>query len=518
MSSGWKSFEELQEKLSPAEVKFEKARRTTGLWLGPLVFVILLLLPLASEGGLSYIAQKVIAILAWTVIWWVCEPIPIPAASLIPIVLLPMMGVLPANSVFAVLGHQNNLLMIGTYIFIGALVHQGFTKRLALGMLNSRFATKSPFTLLLFFVGGVAILSTFLSNIPCTMLFLVIASGIANALHIDESHPYVKALKFGAAYGSQAGGVATPIGNPNCNFLVMGLILSLAEYKIRFVDFVFVGLPFGIIMFVITCVYFKGIFKLKLDDLENARAYAKEELEKLGPMSRGEKNGIFLAVFAIVLWAVPSVAAMIWGNNSPVTEYLDTVLNGALVALLAALLSFLIPTDWKERKFTMNWTVAERSINWGAIFIVTAGFVIGNAMNAEGVGLTALLAKSMAALFEGAPHILIVLGFVIFATVATQFISNVTATAIITTISIPVAIGTGMNPVAMAFCIVMAAQMSYVLPMAAPQMALAYGSGGIKITEFIKVGSILSLISIPVVTIFVYYWANLLFPYLSKIN
>lgn len=514
MSSGWKSFEELQSKYSPAEIKFEKGRRSIGLWLGPLVFILILLM--GTPEGMTEAAKQVLAITAWTVIWWVCEPIPLPATGLVPFILIPAMGIMDANAIFSVLGHQNNFLMIGAYIFIGCLVQHGFTKRLALWLLSRDFAAKSPLTLLVVFSGAVALLSTVLSNIPCTMLFLVIGAGMSQALNIEENHPFSKALKFGAAYGSQAGGLFTPIGSPNVNFLTMGLILSLVEYNIRFADWMLVGVPFGILIFIITMIYFRAVFNIKIENIGAASAYAKEELAKLGKMKPGERNGLFLIALAIVLWLIPSIAAAVLGNTSPVTQQLDTLLNGAIVALIAAVLAFVLPVDWKERKFTTNWTQAERSINWGAIVIVTTGFGIGNAMNAENVKLIGFIAKKMSGFLGDSSHIVIILGFVIVGTVLTQFISNVPATSILTTVGIPVAIASGMNPIALAFTLSMACQMSYALPIAAPQMALMYGSGGVKITEFFKIGAILSLISIPVVSFTVYYWANFLFPYMPQ--
>jgi di/tricarboxylate transporter len=95
----------------------------------------------------------------------------------------------------------------------------------------------------------------------------------------------------------------------------------------------------------------------------------------------------------------------------------------------------------------------------------------------------------------------------------TQFISNVPAISVVTTVGVPVAIAADINPMALAFSIAMAAQMSYALPIAAPQMAIAYGGGGLRITEFVRVGVVMCLISIPIVSFFVYYWSNLIFPY-----
>ncbi|MGI9862380.1 SLC13 family permease [Moorella naiadis] len=514
MSSGWKSFDELKEKYSPTEIRFEKGRRTVGLWLGPLLFILLLLMP--TPAGMTLKAKEVLAITVWTITWWVCEPIPIPATGLLPFVLIPAMGIMKYSDVFSVLGHENNWLMLGAYIFIGALVEHGFTRRTALWILSRRFAATSPFALIISYTVAVAIVSAFLSNIACTMLFLVIGAGIAEALAISEDHPVSKVMKFGSAYGSQAGGIITPIGSPNTNFLAMGLIASLTKFTIRFGDWMAFGIPFGIIMLLVMLVYFRGMFKLEIANLERAREYAQRELEAMGPLSVGERNGLLVLAVAIILWLVPSLVSAFLGREAGLTKTLDVILNGSVVALFAAVLAFLLPVNWQERKFTVNWTSSERAINWGAIIIVTTGFALGNAMNAKDVGLVAWSAKQLAVVFQGASPWLIVLGFTFIGVLLTQFIPNVPAIGMLIPVAVPAAVAVGLNPVAMGLTIAVACQQSYAMPIAAPQMALVYGSGGLKITEFVKVGSLLSLISIPVTAFFVYYYAAWLFPYVPK--
>lgn len=514
MSSGWKSFEELKATYSPAEIKFEKARRSIGLWLGPLLFFIIFFMP--APAGLTFKAQEVLAITALTITWWICEPIPIPAAGLIPFIMIPAMSIIPMKDFLAVLGHENNWLMIGAYIFIGALVQHGFTKRVALWILSRKVAAVSSFALIGTFTVAVAIVSAFLSNIACTMLFLVIGAGIAEALNINNEHPFSKAMKFGAAYGSQSGGFMTPIGAPNTNFLTMGLIASLTGFQLRFGDWMAFGIPFGIVMLIIMLFYFRGVFNMKLENLESAREYAERELKTMGPLTVGERNGLIVLTTAIILWLVPSVASMLFGKDAALTKYLDTVLNGTLVALFAAVLAFLLPTDWKERKFTVNWTRSEREINWGAIIIVTTGFALGNAMNAKDVGLIAWSAQNLSHVFAGSSPWMVILGLTTIGVILTQFLPNVPAIAMLIPIAVPTAMAIGLNPVAMGLTIAIACQQSYAMPIAAPQMALVYGSGGLKITEFIKVGSLLSLISIPFTAFIVYYWTNLLFPFIPK--
>ncbi|MDR1246541.1 MAG: anion permease [Clostridiales Family XIII bacterium] len=466
-----------------------------------------------TPGGMSFAAQEVLGITAWTIIWWVCEPIPIPASGLIPFILLPFMGIMPPDAVFAYLGHSNNFLMIGIFIFVGVMIQHGFAKRIALWLLSRKTATRSASSLMSVFLVAMGIISAFMSNIPATMLFLMIAAGMCEAMGIEEGHPYSKALKFSSAFGAQAGGLATPIGAPNTNFLSMGLMLSLIGYNIRFADWVMVGLPFAAIILVVTLIYFRKIFKVTEIDMTAARQYSIKAYEELGPLNRGEKISIFLVILAIILWLIPSFVAAFFGNNAEITTLFDTLLNASVVSVFVAILAFLIPIDWKARKFATNWTQAERSVNWGVIVIVTTGFLLGGAMNAEGVRLIGWMAGRLSGVFDGAPQILIVLGFVLLATFITQFISNVPAISIVTTVSVPVAMASGLNPVALAFSIAMAAQMSYALPIAAPQMAIAYGSGGIRITEFVRVGVVQCLLSIPFTTLFVYYWSNFLFPY-----
>ena len=74
----YKTLDEQREVLSPAEERFEKYRRTIGLFLGPLALLVMLLLPL----GLPYSQQSLAAVMVFVVIYWVTEAIPIPVTRL----------------------------------------------------------------------------------------------------------------------------------------------------------------------------------------------------------------------------------------------------------------------------------------------------------------------------------------------------------------------------------------------------------------------------------------------------
>src|SRR5215216_1292471 len=73
-----------EQKLSPKEEQFERARRTIGLFLAPAVFLIFLLLPLDMDET----QQKLAAALLFVVVLWISEAVPIPIGGLLGICLV----------------------------------------------------------------------------------------------------------------------------------------------------------------------------------------------------------------------------------------------------------------------------------------------------------------------------------------------------------------------------------------------------------------------------------------------
>src|SRR5690606_38992704 len=80
----YRTFDEVQETLSPAEQRFERIRRTTGLFAGPVVGVIAYL----ACSGLDEPAQRLAGVLAWVAVYWICEAIPIPVTAMLAMALV----------------------------------------------------------------------------------------------------------------------------------------------------------------------------------------------------------------------------------------------------------------------------------------------------------------------------------------------------------------------------------------------------------------------------------------------
>src|SRR5687767_15803151 len=81
-----------EQKLSPAEERFEKVRRTVGLFLAPLATFLFLLIP----SDLERQQQLLAAVLIGVIVLWISEAVPIPVGGFIGIGAIVMLGVVPA--------------------------------------------------------------------------------------------------------------------------------------------------------------------------------------------------------------------------------------------------------------------------------------------------------------------------------------------------------------------------------------------------------------------------------------
>ena len=163
-----------EQKLSPAEERFEKARRTIGLFLAPAVFVIFLLLPLDMQAD----QQKLAAALLFVIVLWISEAIPIPIGGLLGIALIVLIGVAPADDVIAPFGSTTILVFIGAFIIAQAMLANGLARRFAFRVLAIPGVDKSTTRVIIAFGAITCLLSAFVSNTATVAMLLPTAIAI----------------------------------------------------------------------------------------------------------------------------------------------------------------------------------------------------------------------------------------------------------------------------------------------------------------------------------------------------
>ena len=488
-----------EQKLSPKEERFERARRTAGLFLAPAVILIFLALPLDLDPS----QHKLAAVLLGVVTLWITEAVPIPIGGLIGIALIVLIGVSDADTVLAPFGSSTVFTFIGAFIIAQAMLQHGLARRFAFRMLAVKGVSQSTTRTVIAFGLITAMLSAFVSNTATVAMLLPTAIAILGTLanlmqkegEAKEGFDPLKlrvgvALMLMLAYGASVGGLLTPVGSPP-NLIGRGLIEEATGEKISFLEWVMSALPICILMFIILAVVLLLLNKPEVKKLAGIEEYVAEERRKIGAMSRKEKNTLIAFLTAVTLWIAPGIVGIIAGDNSKAYEEVTTHLDEGIVAILAASLLFVLPTDWQKREFTMTWGEA-KEIDWGTILLFGSGVIFGTLL-AE-TGLAETIGKSGAETFGVDSTFTITVFAVVLSILVSETTSNTASASIVVPIVIPVAAAAGVDPFIPALAGTFAASFGFMLPVSTPQNAIVYGSGVVPITKMVKNGAIFDVL------------------------
>ncbi|MFC6021563.1 SLC13 family permease [Plantactinospora solaniradicis] len=498
-----------EQRLSPAEERFERGRRTTGLWLAPLVSIVFLALPIDMAGN----QQTLAGILLGVIVLWVTEPVPIPVGGLIGVAAVVVLGVAPAADVLGPFGSSTVFTFIGAFILAQAMLKHGLARRFAFRMLSLPGVGRTTGRVIITFGLITCALSAFVSNTATVAMLLPTALGILAVIaKLMQDRGIAKAdfdptrLRVGIAlmlmlaYGASVGGLLTPVGTPP-NLIGRDLIAEATGEKISFAEWMVVAFPICALMFLALAVVLLLLNKPEIRHIEGVAEYVASERAKLGPLSRAERNTLIAFTVTVVLWITPGVVALAWGSDSSQYEWISGRLNEGIVAVLGASLLFLLPTDWGSRQYTLNWSDAAR-IDWGTILLFGTGIIFGALL--EETGLAKTIGDGSADLFGLSSVVAITAFAVVLAIIISETTSNTASAAVVVPIIIPVAVAAGVNPFVPALAATFAASFGFMLPVSTPQNAIVYGSGVVPITKMIRsgfsfdiLGAILILLLLP---------------------
>jgi sodium-dependent dicarboxylate transporter 2/3/5 len=474
---------------------------TAGFVLGPTAALVVwaLPLPVLSE------AHALAGILAWVVIYWITEPIPIPATALLAPVAAVALGVGGAKDVFAPFAHPVIFLFIGSFLIAEAMIVHGLDRRIAYWVLTRRIIGESPAMILLAVGLLSAGISLWVSNTATAAMMLPIATGILGALagarREAQDSPvsptawrYSTALMLMVAYAASVGGLGTVIGTPP-NLIGKGLIAERLGVDIGFVQWMQFGVPIVIMTFAALFVLLYALHPPDLGSLTGVAAFLARQREALGPMGRGERNAAIAFATAVTLWLAPAGIVLIWGSDSGVAGWYDRHIPEAAVALIAAALLFVLPVDWRPGGSPVLGT-AER-IDWGTILLFGSGLALGELMFKT--GLSEAIGRG-AAQWLGADSLWTLTAFAIaLAIVLSELTSNTASATMVIPVVIAIAEGAGVSALPPALGACLGASFGFMLPISTPPNAIVYGSGLIPIQRMIRAGILLDLVGFAVI-------------------
>ncbi|PWA09066.1 anion transporter [Pueribacillus theae] len=475
---------------------FYTRRQLIGLILGPLLFLITLLF--ISPEGMPKEAQAVLASTLWIATWWITEAIPIPATSLLPIILFPITGALDSKTTTSSYGDDTIFLFMGGFIIALAMERWHLHKRIALTIIS--LIGTSTERIILGFMVATGFLSMWISNTATAMMMVPI--GLAIIYQVKESlasegidvsqenFNFGKALMLGIAYSASIGGLGTLIGTPP-NAIFAGVAKELYGVTISFAGWMLFGAPLAAVLLILVWVYLVKIaFPMNFKKIPGGKEVIQREKQSLGVMSYEEKA--VLTVFVLT--------ALAWISRTFVLEKFITI-NDTGIAIIAAVVLFIIPSVNKKGGYLMNWDTA-KELPWGILLLFGGGLAIAAGFSqsglAEWIGKQLTVVSGIHFLWV----IVIVTTLVIF---LTEITSNTATATMMYPIMASLALAINVHPYSLMIAAGIAASCAFMLPVATPPNAVVFGSGYIKIGDMAKAGFWINIFSIVVITLAIYF-------------
>ena len=456
--------------------------RKVGLVLGPILFIACLAIP----SGIPHLFT-VIGVGSWMVCWWITECVPLPVSALLPLLLLPAFEVLDWKIVSQSYGHRLVFLFFGGFVIALALEKWNLHRRIALKIIEK--TGLSVYKIILGFMLATAFLSMWISNTATTVMMLPIATSFMDLMgdnNPKEKKRYGVLLLLSIAYAANIGGTATLIGTPP-NIQMAGILEENFGITIDFITWLGLGVPFALVLIFMTYLLLtKVFFPIKFVLSNEEKSSLKLACSTLGGITKEQKVIFWLFIGTIVLWATKGL----------LNSILPFKLNDTAIALIPAILFFIIPA---EKSTILEWEDT-KTLPWGILLLFGGGLTLAAAM--DKVQLLQIVTEGIMGM--GITNLIVLLALLtLMALFLTELMSNLALVSIFVPVVGTLALELGVAPVYFAIPITLAASCAFMLPMATPPNAIVFASNKIKVVEMVKAGVFLNLLAIILIMILV---------------
>ena len=453
-----------------------------------------------AKDDVEYSQSALRAVAAVTIlmgVWWMTEAIPLAATALLPLVIFPLAGVGAIKEVGAPYASATIFLFMGGFLIALSLQRWNLHRRLALYVV--KMIGTSPKRLVLGFMLATGFLSMWVSNTATAVVMLPIGTSVL-ALTAETVGGWEKQKKFstalmlGIAYAASIGSLGTLIGTPPNAFL-NAYMADTWDVTLGFGRWMAVGVPLAAIFLIIAWLLLITVFKPEMTEIPGGRELIDDEIKALGPWTRPQIMTGIIFLFAAAAWVTLPLVLKEFENY-----------DDAIVGIAAGILLFILPADNKRRIRLLDWETANE-MPWDVLLLFGGGLSLSAMFNKSGLSLwIGEMAKGLSVL----PTILIVAAVAALVLFLTEITSNTATAATFIPIMGGVAVGVGLtaegdiNVLLLTIPVALAATCAFMLPVATPPNAIAYGSGYVKIGEMIKGGLGLNILGIFLITLTVY--------------
>ena len=451
-------------------------------WLKPgiaiLIPLFILLIPADRLlPGMSVIEHRVMALFVLAALFWILEPIPIFATSVLIIVLELVMvsdqgfilfrkssggeewtNLLSYKEIMGTFASPIILLFLGGFFLAMAATKYRMDQSLAAVLLKP-FGTR-PKVLLLGLMGITALFSMFMSNTATTAMMLSILVPVLAVLDADD--PGRVAFTLGIPFAANIGGIGTPIGTPP-NAIALKYITGASS--ISFGKWMVFGVPYALILLLICWILLQYFFPFKTKSVP---------LRLKGRFLRTSKAYIVYGTFMLTLF--------LW-----LTDFWHGM-NAYVVAMIPVAVFLSAGIISREDL---------KSISWDVLWLVAGGIALGLALEKSGL-VTRMVGEIP---FAGQAALLVLFLAALIGLLMANFMSHTgTANLLLPIVAALGTAGMDLGPVGgltgLILGVTFSISVGMSLPISSPPNALAHAAGGIETRHMAKVGVLVGLIGL----------------------
>jgi solute carrier family 13 (sodium-dependent dicarboxylate transporter), member 2/3/5 len=473
-------------------------RRTVGTLLAPVVFLGLLAMPVT---GLSPEAHRLAAVMGAVVVLWVTEALPLPVTALLGACACVVLEVAPARDVFAPFADPLMFLFIGAFILARGIFLHGLDRRVAYAVLSLPWVGARPARILVAFGAATALISAWISNTATTAMMFGIGLSILSALRSQAAgremdSRYATALMLMTSFAASVGGLATPVGTPP-NLIGIGFIRSQLRVEVTFFQWMLIGIPVVALLFAFLAIYLNAVGRSGVRELPAGAERIREERRQLGRWTTGQRSVAIAFGVTVVLWVLPGVAALVWGERSPLYLALSRRIPEGVAAVVGASLLFLL--RGKDGP-AITWREASE-IDWGVVLLYGGGFALG--ILSFQTGLAEAIGRGLTGLLPAHGSFGLLVASVVLAAVLSETTSNTASANMVVPVVIAIARASGLDPLEAALGATFGSSLGFMLPVSTPCNAIVYGSGYVPLGRMIRWGLALDVVGVVVIIVLV---------------
>jgi len=234
--------------------------------------------------------------------------------------------------------------------------------------------------------------------------------------------------------------------------------------------------------------------------VEGGTALVRSELATLGGITRGQRNVLIAFGVTVLLWVLPGFFALAGQEQSPFARRYAEAMPEGIAAMVGALLLFMLPVDWKARRFTITWDEAVK-IDWGIVLLYGGGLAVGEL--AFSTGLARALGEGITSWLPTQSTLSLTVLFTFAAIVVSEAASNTASANMIIPIAIAVSQSAGVRPIEPVLGATLGASMGFMMPISTPPNAIIYSSGYVPIGQMMRHGIWLDLVAFVVIVVLV---------------